>query len=237
MPFEKIQAKKKAVHVVEQLMKAIQSKAFAAGDKLPPEYELAEQLGVGRAAVREGLAALALQGIVSIKHGDGTYVLRVPGRVNFQRVGEDPSTISEVIEARRGVEEVNVRLACGRIEPNRLQDLERCLGQIEQAVTERNSEGYLDGTLDFHMAIAEAAKNRVLTAITQYLLNAMETYQQKRLQYYEGNIQHIEHQLGLHKDMLDQLKAKNTSKAIAALSRIFDYFEQTAAKWIVSNEE
>ncbi|MQB02265.1 MAG: GntR family transcriptional regulator, partial [Actinobacteria bacterium] len=47
------------------------------GDRLPPERQLATSLGVSRASLRQAMAALEVQGVVEVRHGDGAY-LRVP---------------------------------------------------------------------------------------------------------------------------------------------------------------
>ncbi|MBT5037425.1 MAG: winged helix-turn-helix transcriptional regulator, partial [Rhodospirillaceae bacterium] len=55
--------------VVEQLRRAIHLGRFLAGDKLPPERELAKQLGVSRTTVREAVKVLEGEGLVRSKRG------------------------------------------------------------------------------------------------------------------------------------------------------------------------
>jgi DNA-binding FadR family transcriptional regulator len=55
--------------VFDQLKEAILSNDFKAGDKLPPERELAERFQVSRVAVREAIRALENSGFVSIRQG------------------------------------------------------------------------------------------------------------------------------------------------------------------------
>ena len=47
---------------------------LSAGDPLPSETQLAQELGVGRGSVREAIKALQSLGIVEVRHGDGLYV-------------------------------------------------------------------------------------------------------------------------------------------------------------------
>lgn len=60
--------------IVTQLQEQILSGKFRAGDKLPPERDLAEDLNVNRSTVREAFKKLEMLGLVEIRHGDGVYV-------------------------------------------------------------------------------------------------------------------------------------------------------------------
>ena len=61
-----------AHEIVVQLRELILGGKFAVGDKLPPERELAEQLGVNRGSLREAIKSLELIGLVRTRQGDGT---------------------------------------------------------------------------------------------------------------------------------------------------------------------
>jgi GntR family transcriptional regulator len=66
--------------IEERLLERIESGHLAAGERLPPERELAEWLGVSRMTVRQALASLAARGLVERGVGRGTFV-RAPGKV------------------------------------------------------------------------------------------------------------------------------------------------------------
>ena len=57
--------------IVEQLCAYIWDKNLSEGDRLPPERDLAAKLGVSRASVSQALVALEVQGVLSVRHGDG----------------------------------------------------------------------------------------------------------------------------------------------------------------------
>ena len=61
-------------HVAERLAAEIRSGTYAAGEKLPSERELARRLEVGRASVREAIAALQVQGVIETRPGSGSFV-------------------------------------------------------------------------------------------------------------------------------------------------------------------
>ena len=59
---------------VHNLLSYISRKELSVGDRLPPERELAEQLGVGRNSLREALKVLEAMGVVEIRHGSGIFL-------------------------------------------------------------------------------------------------------------------------------------------------------------------
>jgi GntR family transcriptional repressor for pyruvate dehydrogenase complex len=227
--FQKFHTKKRSIHVIEQLLQAIQSGAYQPGDRLPSERDMAEQMGVSRAAVREGLAALAMQGIVRIKHGDGTYVLRIPDSYEIRGYlrGGDAS-IWETIEARRALEDVNARLAATRADAGSLAEIERSLKEMQTAFDQHDFDRYLDANMDFHLAIAKATKNRLLYQMTHHLVHVMELYQQARLDYYVQNPERSRTLLGHHQAIYQAIKERDPEQASRMMHEHFDYFEQTA---------
>jgi len=74
MVFEPISQKRVSEIVTEQIESSILNGTFEDGSKLPPEEQLASQLGVGRRAVREALKILEAKGLISIQMGVGAIV-------------------------------------------------------------------------------------------------------------------------------------------------------------------
>jgi DNA-binding FadR family transcriptional regulator len=67
----------RAVEVQEAVKEIILERGLGAGDPLPTESELMDELGIGRNSVREALKALQAVGIVEIRHGFGMFVGRM----------------------------------------------------------------------------------------------------------------------------------------------------------------
>ena len=67
-------APQRAARIATQLLDIIELQKLAPGDRLPPERQLAELLEVSRPSLREALHILQAQGLVQIKHGQGTFV-------------------------------------------------------------------------------------------------------------------------------------------------------------------
>ena len=79
MPFQRIEPRRLYRQIADQIRGLIRSGEFAAGARLPPERDLAKQLGVSRPSVREALIALEVEGLVEVRIGSGIYVLAPVG--------------------------------------------------------------------------------------------------------------------------------------------------------------
>ena len=60
--------------VVAQIQEMIMHGELKKGDRLPPERQLAEMLGVGRPALKQAISALEVLGIIRSRQGDGNYI-------------------------------------------------------------------------------------------------------------------------------------------------------------------
>ena len=79
--------------VADQIRSVIEASRLAPGTRLPPERELALQLGVSRPSLREGLIALEIEGIVETRMGSGVYVCTAPcapAALESPMLGESP---------------------------------------------------------------------------------------------------------------------------------------------------
>ena len=74
MPIQAIEPRRLYRQIADQLRALIAAGEFALGSRLPPERDLATQLGVSRPSVREALIALEVEGLVEVRMGSGIYV-------------------------------------------------------------------------------------------------------------------------------------------------------------------
>src|SRR3982750_2322149 len=84
MPVRAIQSQRVYEKIAEQLTHLIRDRNMRPGDRLPPERELASQLGVSRPSVREAMIALETAGLVEVRTGSGTYVRALASAGAFQ---------------------------------------------------------------------------------------------------------------------------------------------------------
>lgn len=149
--------------VFDQLSALLASDAFAPGDRLPSERELAEQLRVSRPSVREALKALRALGVVDVR-GRSSYVK------GDQRTGEPALILPlaevellEIHEFREAVELHIAELAAERAAVHDADALDRVLATMQQAF-ERDVEAFVAAERQFYRALAQAAGNRLLLA-------------------------------------------------------------------------
>jgi DNA-binding GntR family transcriptional regulator len=72
---------------IEQIRELIRSGALAPGSKLPPEQDLAAQLGLSRNLAREAVKALAVARVLEVRRGDGTYVTSLQPSLLLEGLG------------------------------------------------------------------------------------------------------------------------------------------------------
>lgn len=145
---------------------------LSVGDQLPAERELAVRLGVSRAVVREGVRALQAQGILHSTVGaggaGGTRITAVPSGALAQllrlHVALTQFPLGDVLEVRVALERLSARLAAGGLAPEGLTALDAALDRMREAAASR--EEFNEGDTAFHVAIAEAAGNRLAADTT-----------------------------------------------------------------------
>ncbi|PPF89518.1 GntR family transcriptional regulator [Subtercola sp. Z020] len=159
--------------VVAQLKAMIVERGLKSGDRLPPERQLASEMGVSRNTIREALGALAQSSVIEIKRGSGAFVRDLApasllDSMAFMIEISPIATLLDLLTLRRIVEAEAASLACVRITDEELAALEQCLdsmsGTPEAAGSQRTDEAaQLD--LRFHQIINEAARNPALSAL------------------------------------------------------------------------
>ena len=105
MPFQSIEPRRLYRQIADQIRGLIKSGEFQAGSRLPPERDLAKQLGVSRPSVREALIALEVEGLVEVRIGSGIYVLAANGKPRLlPDDAEAPAGPFELLRARYVIE-------------------------------------------------------------------------------------------------------------------------------------
>lgn len=147
---------------IEHLLQAIKIGLFPRGQKLPPERDLAEHLGVSRATLREALAELQQAGFLEVRRGryGGTYVLEILGAPS-QGLGHlDPQECHDVLMFRAVVEPAAAELAAkADLSAAARQHLQACLSDLQQA----DQSTYRTRDARFHIAVAELTRCPSLT--------------------------------------------------------------------------
>jgi DNA-binding FadR family transcriptional regulator len=162
-------------HVAERLAAEIRSGALAPGERLPSERELARRLEVGRASVREAIAALQVQGAIETRPGSGSFVAPdARDRVPAAPLVHDASPTA-LLEARALIEPEVARLAAQRGRPD--LECERLLEAMEAASDPSDPAaraGWNESDRMFHRQIAAMTGNPVLAGIADHIAALMD---------------------------------------------------------------
>lgn len=204
--------------VIDRLSRLITGNQMEAGNVLPSEQALSEMFGVSKRTVREGLRALAAQGVVRTAQGkravvSGASPVAIEAYFRFvQRM--DGDSVAELYELREVIEVGASALAARRATA---KDMARARHAIDSMTAAGdNADDYIAGDLAFHSALIDSAHNRFLTAVMSALSGAL----------------HVERELGVrsrieaggypravaeHRAVLEAIEARDSSGAERAM--------------------
>jgi GntR family transcriptional regulator, transcriptional repressor for pyruvate dehydrogenase complex len=146
--------------VVAHLSNLIGAGALAPGEKLPPEAEIVRQQGVSRTVVREAISQLQAAGLVTKRHGIGTFVLDSLTQQNFGIRAGSVTTLRDVLamlELRISLETEAAALAAIRHTDEHLAEMRRALDSFRERLG--NGGETITPDFQFHLGIARATGN------------------------------------------------------------------------------
>lgn len=156
-----------ATQVVDHVRREIEAGRLGPGDRLPPERELAREMGVSRPSLRSGLRTLQAMGIITSRRGAGTFIVEGP-----PQLGKAPLeflaalhgfTLDQMYEARRLLEVGAAGLAAQRATGEQLAGMADELTGMFACLDE--PQAFLRHDLGFHRAVAAGSGNPIVAAI------------------------------------------------------------------------
>ncbi|GAA2648695.1 hypothetical protein GCM10010307_56470 [Streptomyces vastus] len=157
---------------IDQLRELIRSGALPPGSKLPPEPDLAAQLGLSRNLAREAVKALAVARVLEIRRGDGTYVTSLQPSLLLEGLGgavdllqSDSGALLDLMEVRRLLEPAATALAATRISEEGLAEVKRHLDAMREARDDVERLNAHDAA--FHRAVVAATGNDPLVTLLE----------------------------------------------------------------------
>lgn len=185
--------------VVRQLLRLIASGRLTVGERLPPERDLTQRLGVSRASLRQALTALEVMGVIQIRAGSGVYV-GAPAEPSIAESLTMAAGPLEILEARLILEPGIARLAAVRRTPDDLQALARHTAAMDADLAS-GKDGW-EPDVGFHRALADAARNpsvrNLACALTDQMTQPMWLLMRSRnlAQGHHGH-RYLEHHRGI----------------------------------------
>ncbi len=157
--------------VAEYVLGLIEAGRLKPGDRLPPERDLADQVGVSRASLRSGIRSLQAMGVMNARQGSGTYIVAGP-----PRLGEGPLrflaalhgfTPDQMFEARAMLEVGASGLAAANAGPEHVTTMADEVTAMFASIDDPHQ--YLLHDVQFHRAVAAASGNPVLATLIDTL--------------------------------------------------------------------
>jgi GntR family transcriptional repressor for pyruvate dehydrogenase complex len=158
--------------VVDGIKDMITSGRLSAGSRLPVEKDLAEDLGVSRGSLREGVRALVLMGVLETRQGAGTYVTALDpatllGPLAVLVALQRPGDVVDLMTVRRVLEVEAAGRAALRISDAELAEADDVLAEMEAMIKHDvvDHDAVMEADVAFHRVIANASGNPTLSAL------------------------------------------------------------------------
>ncbi len=205
--------------VIEEIRRRCVSGELKDGDKLPNQNELAAQLGVSRAPLREALQTLSLVGAIEQRPGFGTVIrscvpILYAGHISPPLMSDYRATV-ELIVYRRCIEVAMVELAVENATEEDIKKLESQIRDMRQALDENRTSDYTDIDVTFHYTIAEASHNRFMVHQIASIRGFLEQFMRESFTVLPGM---LERSFRFHTEIFEAIRKRSPRKAAKQMS-------------------
>lgn len=203
-------------NVLEQM---IRDGVIVHEERLPPERDLAQQLGVSRTSLREALHELELKGLIDRRPGRGTLVLDP----NLSRVGEsllghmdaEERSLRHVMDLRAAIEPPIAARAARRATA---RDLARLRELVAAMRSERSRAAIAQLDIQFHDTIAASTHNPHLVRLLRFASEWID--ESRRAVAFDRRRR--ERSIAAHSEILACIEARDAEGAARAMERHID---------------
>lgn len=199
--------------VSEQIIKLIADRQLKAGDKLPNEFEMAEQLSVGRGTIREAVKILVSRNVVEIKRGCGTFICTHPGMIDdplgFAFVKDKIKLALDLFEVRMMIEPELAAMAAQKASSEEIEQLQKVADEVAELC--RNHLPHLEKDKEFHELIARFSKNSVMPKLVPVIQTGVAVF----IEFTDFDL--ILDTIQKHQMIVDAIRNHDTQSAKAAM--------------------
>lgn len=224
MPIQALEPRRLYRQIADQIAALIKRGEFKPGARLPPERDLAKQLGVSRPSVREALIALEVEGFVEVRIGSGVYVTRADSRRAGGRSGKSAlppdSGPFELIEARRLVESECAAQAAKHASAAQVRQMKAALASMR--TDGKRNVVPLEGDQRFHECVADASGNSALAMLVRTLWAQRTGPLFLRLEHHFDTPALWSAAIAEHQAILAAIESRDPGAARAAMRRHLD---------------
>lgn len=200
--------------VLDRLRGYAVEEGLRAGDRLPPERDLAQRLGVSRASVKQAIVVLEVQGLVEVRHGGGTCLTGDSLAAEpVERLMERRRRLPDVLEARETLETKLAALAAERRTDSDLKALREALAHMAAEITDGGDGA--EGDRRFHAAVTAAAHSGLLADFMRSIAEQITESRNESLRQPGRPAR----SLAQHQRILDAIENGTAATAAAAMRR------------------
>jgi GntR family transcriptional regulator, transcriptional repressor for pyruvate dehydrogenase complex len=231
--FTSIKTARKSDKAYQQLVAIINNCQIMPGEKLPPERELALQLGISRQSTREAIYRAQSMGLIDVRPGEGSFVVSSAGQLLLSPMRtllqEEAGKIFDFLEIRQVIEAWCAARAAIMATDEDLEKIEGALGRMRQmAVTD---PGWEKEDTDFHMYIAAATKNVIAIHIMQTMKESFADYYRLRRTTVRGDEARRHTYRKQHEQIYEAIRRKDSELSRA---KVLDHF-RTIEEFIIED--
>jgi GntR family transcriptional repressor for pyruvate dehydrogenase complex len=203
--------------VISKLREMIHRGELHAGDRLPPERDLAKMLGVSRPTLRAGIHSLAAVGILQSRQGAGTFVVKADGPPSLDgsplrlMASLHGFTSAEMFEARRALEMAIASLAAESATSDQMATMAEEITGMYASLDD--PEQFLIHDMHFHQTIAAASGNRILTALMNMIATILLDVRRKTVH----RSRDLKESAGMHRQIYRAIRQRDPESARSAM--------------------
>lgn len=205
------------MRVVNHIRALLEAGTLQPGDQIPPERELAQKLRISRASLRAGIGYLAAMGVMSVRHGVGTFVADGPpelGKSSLSLLGALHGFQSwHMFEARRILESQLAALAATRGKEEHFAAMSEEVADMYATVGDPME--YLIHDVRFHRVIAQASGNPILAALMETITSALYDERRKTAE----RSRDLRESADLHRQIYRAIRSRNSAEARTLMER------------------
>lgn len=218
--FESINTQKNYQQIIDQIQRMIMDGTFKNGDKLPPERQITEQLGVSRSSLREALKALEVLGLIESKHGGGSYISNNIGASILKSISIafrlNGGTVNEILELRYALERESVRILTLKGTDEQIKQLEDIVDRMDEKQSE-DEKVRLD--IEFHNTLIKNTNNILFQIIADSISELLELFIKGIREIYNNDNENMKtyYFVEQHRNIVNAIKERDPDKAFKVL--------------------
>lgn len=216
--------------VASELEKRILEGSLKSGDRLPAERLLALDLGVSRPSLREAMQKLVSRGLLTTRHGGGTYVT---DRLDAHFVDPwqdmlkgNPLLHRDLLEVRQMLESQAASLAADRATDADISRLDGVYSTLENSYERDDLSACIDADVAFHQAVAEATHNVLIGHLTASLMRVIHGHVSNNLVHLHARPQRWSHLRAQHHAIWQAIRQHKPQEAALAASEHIEFVRQ-----------